>query len=419
MSVANTKNNKRRSGSSGGTTHYRGAQPVKATSLSDQLKKLFRHPLIMLGSMLIFAAAAALASFTTPAKYSAETTVIAYALPQDPNAQATNQMSVDIKTEAAVASSYEVAEAAAQSIDPSNADLTKTIHKNIEVAAHSGTSILSITASAATAEEAATYANAVANSYLQVRQESLKDSIDANIARIREALNNSANNNEVTRTALEEKLAQAEITSINAGRVISAAQAPKNPDNLALWKYIAVGLALGAMVGAVITWIVDARLRKVSYRDRAEDALGQKVSLIRNSKRVEDTQLLLRALGTPSGNLSESGYRGLVIYSPTKQLAARLARNLRETISEDINLHFTDTLELPQDSPAGWLASENNNTVSVAPHDSSIADVLNAAEIQGSCVYVISPSTSLAATKEFAKVAESSSAVIEYVYLDK
>lgn len=417
--MANAKNTKRRSGAAEGKALYRGAQPVKAASLSDQLKKLFRHPVIMLGSMLLFALAAAGLSFTTPAKYSAQSTVIAYALPQDPNAQASNQMNVDIDTEAAVANSYEVAQTAAQTIDSNDTGLTQEIHSSIEVAAHSGTSILGITASANTPEKAADYANAVANAYLQVRQESLKANIENNTSRIREALKNSDNNNQVTRTALEEKLAQAEVTSTNAGRIISAAQAPTEPDNLALWKYVVVGLVMGAMVGAVLTWIVDARLRKVSYLDRAEDALGQKISLIRQTKRVEDTQLLLRALGAPSGNFANSGYRGLVIYSPDKQLAPRLARNLRETISEDVNLHFTDSLQLPKDNPAGWLAAENNNTVSLAPSSSSISDVLNAAEIQGACVYVISPASSLATTKEFAKIAETSSAVIEYVYLDK
>lgn len=396
----------------------RSSAAVNPVSLSEQLRKVLRHPLVLLLSVLTGMGLAGLASLTQDQTYKATSTVVAYPLTTDPNAQASNQITVDINTEASVANSRQVANAAAEKLNPSDTNLPQKLDDTVDVAAHSGTAILDFTATADSADEAAQYANAVADAYLQVRRDALKDTVNSNVQNINDALNSLDDSKKITRSQLEEKLAQVQITSTSAGRVVSYAEKPDAPTNLGLPKYLLVGAIAGLLVGALLAWLVDSRERRVKYFDRAGEAVSQDVHEIRGNHQVEDARRLLFSLGAARGDFLSSGRRGAVIYSPTPLAAGEFSTLLSEaTGTADINYASGNEATPWNTIHAG--AEAGRATILTAGEDTEISQVLRDAYELGTCLVVITPETTMRDLKEFDAVAHTAEADVKYVYLQK
>lgn len=391
----------------------RSAADSRPASLSEQFKKIFRHPLILLVCILSGAMIGGLAAIIQEPTYKATSKVVVYPLTVDPNAQATNQMTVDIDTEASVAGSREVADSAAAKIDSTNQGLANKINNNVKVIPHSGSAILDFSASASTAEDAAKYANAAAEAYLEVRQASLKAHVDENVQSIENTLANTGEEKSGIRTALEEKLAQVQVTSTSAGRVITAAKAPAGSNNLDAWKFILVGAIAGALIGAVVAAVIDSKSRRVQHLDRASDLTDEHVHGIRPDQAVEDARRMLLSLGLTHTGLENAERTGAVVYSPTPGVANELSELLAHANGADAI--YTDTLqELP------WAAArQNNKLVFVNAENSEISEALSSAQALGNCIFVMNSETSVEDIKEFVAVAGSAETETTYVYLQK
>lgn len=395
-----------------------GAQNVRAASLSEQLKKMVRHPLVILSCVIIGALLGALVGATATPKYQATSTVLATPISSDPNALASNQMTLKIETEAGVAGSREVAEAAAKEIDPNDSDLVSKLRHNVEVAPHSGTEVMDITATADNPDDAARYANAIAEAYLQVRSDAAKQRVEDTAAEAQNQLNKLPNNApDAARSALEEKLAQVKLTNTEAGRVISVAQSPKNAGNLGVLKDALIGAIAGLLLGLLLAWLFDSRSRKLGYQDRAEEAVNEQVFTVRSASDVEDARRVLFALGAPAGRYEGSDLAGTVVYSPEAGVAEEFAQTLRGAMTQK-NVLFTDSMDSVLSEEHAISVVAQQPTVVVADQHDGISNVLAAANHLGSAIIVLTPSTMTAEATEFSHLAENNSnARIAYVYL--
>lgn len=379
----------------------------RPVSLSDQLAKIFRHPLPIIICTILGALLGVGASLAQPNTYESTSTVIAYPLSVDPNAQATNQMTVNVDTEASVAGSKEVATLAAQNIDSADSNLASDLNNSVKITPHSDTAILDFVASADSPEKAAQYANATANAYLEVRKNSLEKAVESNVNRIKENLNSKENNDAQTKKVLGEKLAQAQSTSTNAGRVISEAKAPENSSNLDWWKYLLVGAVAGAIIGCAAAALMDSRKRNIAHDDRAVDIIGHDVFKIRSTHETEDAKRMLLALNLlPSTRTSDEEF-GAAIYSATSGAADELASVLSSATQQS---QFTNSSSLNS-------AEVAHQPVLVISEPGELAEAFAAAKSLGQCIVAITPQTAISDLKEIVDLARTADINIEYAYI--
>ena len=162
--------------------------------LAARVRRIFRHRLLILLSVVVFAAAGAAYGYMTNSKYTSKASLVVYPLVVDPaGTGSANSAKVDIATESRVASSREVAQNAAKSLIAngdtlSEAQLTSRLMNSVKVTGTSQTAVLDIEVTRPNGTEAARYANAMANAYLQVRSESLKSSVDSALHQIDEQI---------------------------------------------------------------------------------------------------------------------------------------------------------------------------------------------------------------------------------------
>ncbi|MFW0109029.1 Wzz/FepE/Etk N-terminal domain-containing protein [Rothia sp. P7181] len=378
------------------------ARAIRTVSLSAQLKKMVRHPMVIGVTVLVCVFIAGVFSLIATPKYEASATVLVNPLSTNPSSS--SHGNVSINTEASVASSREVAEAAAKSLSSSHDDLVSELRQSIEVSAHSGTAIFDVKATASSAQDAAEYANAVAQAYLAVRSDALQDSVNTVAAGIEKQINAlGKNGNDAARTALEERLAQVRITDTNAGRIITSAKVPQDSTNLGFIKCIFVGAVSGLLLGAIIAWVLDSRARTVNYRDRAEDILGEDVFVIRDTQDIEDTRRAFRSIGVINGDFRKANIAGAVLYSSVPRASDDFAATLRQAYA-DKGLTFVD-------SPASLLSQKklspsDTPNVLVTDRGTELSEVLSAADALGACVVVLTPETSVNDLEEFVSVAE-------------
>ena len=156
---------------------------TSSVTLGSQVRRIFRHRLLILLSVVIFAVAGAAYGYMTNSKYTSKASLVS--LPAGglipAGTGSANSAKVDIATESRVASSREVAQNAAKALIAngdtlSEAQLTSRLMNSVKVTGTSQTAVLDIEVTRPNGTEAARYANAMANAYLQVRSESLKSS---------------------------------------------------------------------------------------------------------------------------------------------------------------------------------------------------------------------------------------------------
>ena len=123
---------------------------TSSVTLGSQVRRIFRHPLLILLSVVIFAVAGAAYGYMTNSKYTSKASLVVYPLVVDPaGTGSANSAKVDIATESRVASSREVAQNAAKALIAngdtlSEAQLTSRLMNSVKVTGTSQTAVLDI-----------------------------------------------------------------------------------------------------------------------------------------------------------------------------------------------------------------------------------------------------------------------------------
>ena len=138
----------------------------------------------------------------------------------------------------------------------------------------SQTAVLDIEVTRPNGTEAARYANAMANAYLQVRSESLKSSVDSALHQIDEQISGleGDNNRAALLSQLQDRRAQIQLTFYHRW--------PRDERGSGSFFFLGfgpvkmgiVGAVAGLLIGAVLAYGRDRTMRHVGYADRLEDA---------------------------------------------------------------------------------------------------------------------------------------------------
>ena len=318
---------------------------TSSVTLGSQVRRIFRHRLLILLSVVVFAVAGAAYGYMTNSKYTSKASLVVYPLVVDPaGTGSANSTKVDIATESRVASSREVAQNAAKSLiaNLSEAQLTSRLMSSVKVTGTSQTAVLDIEVTRPNGTDAARYANAMANAYLQVRSESLKSSVDSAVHQIDEQISalEGDNGRVGLLSQLQERRVQIQLTSTTGGRVMSEAQIPVSSSALGPVKMAIVGAVAGLLIGAVLAYGRDRTMRHVGYADRLEDA-GIPVHELGSSSESNDPFMLLRTIGAPDGDLKSAGASGIVILPGTDRGVEHLYQMLQRVMPTEY-ARFTD-----------------------------------------------------------------------------
>ena len=321
---------------------------TSSVTLGNQVRRIFRHRLLILLSVVVFAVAGAVYGYMTNSKYTSKASLVVYPLVVDPaGTGSANSAKVDIATESRVASSREVAQNAAKALIAngdtlSEAQLTSRLMNSVKVTGTSQTAVLDIEVTRPNGTEAARYANAMANAYLQVRSESLKSSVDSALHQIDEQISalEGDNNRAGLLSQLQDRRAQIQLTSTTGGRVMSEAQVPSSSSALGPVKMGIVGAVAGLLIGAVLAYGRDRTMRHVGYADRLEDA-GIPVHELGSTSEANDAFMLLRTIGAPDGDVKSAGASGVVILPGTDRGVEHLYQMLQRVLPTEY-ARFTD-----------------------------------------------------------------------------
>ena len=197
---------------------------------------------------------------------------------------------------------------------------------SVKVTGTSQTAVLDIEVTRPNGTEAARYANAMANAYLQVRSESLKSSVDSALHQIDEQISalEGDNNRAGLLSQLQDRRAQIQLTSTALGPV----------------KMGIVGAVAGLLIGAVLAYGRDRTMRHVGYADRLEDA-GIPVHELGSTSEANDAFMLLRTIGAPDGDVKSAGASGIVILPGTDRGVEHLYQMLQRVLPTEY-ARFTD-----------------------------------------------------------------------------
>lgn len=386
-SMGKTPRRRATSHSASNSTSVSGGQPV---SFRSQVRKVTRHPLIIAACGLLGAGALGGYSFLQAPEYQATSTILVYALPTDPLSSATSTLKVDIDTETAVADSSEVAQKAAEKLSMNEDGDVQKILNSVKAKGHSQTSILDITATAKSPENAAARANAVAEAYLQVREDSAADDVKKAAQNIQDdidALSKNSSENQATISELRQQLAHVQVASTNAGRVVTSATEPASASGLGFPVYAGVGLVGGLLIGIPVAYLVDHRKRRLGYPDRAEEITGAPISVVGSANVSEDLRLVLRRAGISDIQQPTDEYRGLAVYSPHQQVTDALTQSLQHIVADFKNVAFVSASE----------GTDTDGPLRIYPLASGTAlpEMLDAADDLGYCLLAFTADTAI------------------------
>lgn len=244
-------------------------------SFAYVLSTLRRRWLVVLLTMLLGALGGACYAELTPDRFEATTSLVVS--PVISNPLTGSREDVNIRTEQEILASREVARRAADSLDITGSG--ERLRSEVSVAAPMGSQILQVTVRADSPQEAAEGADAIADAYLELRQESSSnltqrylEGVDQQIEDLR------AEPSSPTTEALIETLQQQRTSVTPAdqepGRIIGAAVPPTEPSGPGMLITIAGAAAAGLLLGiaaAVLRERVDPSVRSA---DRLELSAG-------------------------------------------------------------------------------------------------------------------------------------------------
>lgn len=345
-------------------------EKIPLLTLGTVFQRLGRSWRLLLALVLLFGLAGGVYGALTPASYQASSRIQVI----QPSAIGEIRLpTLDMDTEEALAGSRSVLEQAAQQL-PQDASQLRSM---IEVAGHSNSTILDVTATASDPQQAADIANRVAQAYLGYRKQELTGQLES----YRQTSSSSSNQKEL---------------SLSGGKIISQAQAPSKPSNFSPLQTAFIGAGLGLLLGLPLAYAADRYARRLASPQRLADITASPVALLAEDDQEESLSLLLRQLGLPRGQLAEAGLRGLTVYSPQPELARHLGRLLAHQLSPTPQL--LDTALYSSASPAELAqAIESQQPLIVtAGQGSSLSQALLAADQTGALLLTFDATSSVA-----------------------
>jgi capsular polysaccharide biosynthesis protein len=235
----------------------------QTVQLTDIVGSLKRHWTLVAAMAVVGLVLGVLVSFLIPASYQATATVSVNAMSASPlTSPVDTQKSVSMPTEAGIAGSRTVAEAAAKKLKGDRIDADK-IADSTSVQNPADSLILDISFTGSSAREAAAGANAVAEAYLEARRaeattrvERLSKTAQDEIAALQAAAADPANQSPMTQRSLQVQadafgttLAELGNFDVNPGQVVGAAEKPTSATSPGAVPLGLAGLFLGLLAG--------------------------------------------------------------------------------------------------------------------------------------------------------------------------
>lgn len=232
-----------------------------------------------------------------PKEYTASATLTVSPISLDPLASS-SAAQINISTEREVLGSTEVARIAA---DQLGGDVEpESLRRNSSVAAPSGSQVLQVSVTAPDAEDAADYANAMANAYLSFRGDGAAQLAQTRIAEVDTRITEAeADGNAALLADLRSERVALDQVSQNTGRIIGIAQAPRSASSLGLPVYLVAGLVGGLLLGAALALLRDHLDRNIRSAERLSERTGLNSYLVRGTADEEAFRWLLRAIRNP------------------------------------------------------------------------------------------------------------------------
>lgn len=244
-------------------------------SISYVTNTLKRRWLILVFSVIVGALAGGAFAMATPDRYASTASLVVSPVVSDPLTG--SREDVNIRTEQEILGSREVARRAAESLDVG--DSSATLQGDVEIAAPSGSQILQVTVRAGTPEQAAENANAIANSYLELRREAAAnvtdrylEGVDQQIEDLSHGTSTPANDGLIER--LQQQRSSVALSDPSPGRVIGAAAPPSEPSGPGLMVTLAGGTMAGLLLGVAFAVLRERLDPMVRSTDRLMLAVG-------------------------------------------------------------------------------------------------------------------------------------------------
>ena len=382
-----------------------------SASLLEQVQRVWRHKLIVLIPIVVMAILAGTYGVISPASYAAKSTVVVYPLVNDLSGTGSaNSLKVDINTESRAASSRQVAGRAitkAQANQEGPNYQAMDVDKLMAATKVTGTSqsaVLDIEVTLPNAQQAADYANAVAEAYLEVRSEGLKANVEDRRKKLNEKIDEAQNSNTIPAselTQLRERLSQLELISQEGGRVVSSAQVPKSQKGLSPMVLMVVGGAFGLLVGIAAAYIYDRSMRTLGYAGRLKEMGIDSHELKPND--TEGALLLLHRVGATDGDLKKAGYAGITLSSASGKLAYRMYQALYTALPSD-QVRFIDYKSLKDShslqNPEKYVAGNSIPVVVDLGNSATLPQVVRFSSATRLCLIPVNKDTNRAKLRE-------------------
>ena len=382
-----------------------------SASLLEQVQRVWRHKLIVLIPIVVMAILAGTYGVISPASYAAKSTVVVYPLVNDLSGTGSaNSLKVDINTESRAASSRQVAGRAitkAQANQEGPNYQAMDVDKLIAATKVTGTSqsaVLDIEVTLPNAQQAADYANAVAEAYLEVRSEGLKANVEDQRKKLDEKIDEAKNSTTIPAselTQLRERRSQLELISQEGGRVVSSAQVPKSQKGLSPVVLTVVGGAFGLLVGIAAAYIYDRSMRTLGYAGRLKEMGIDSHELKPND--TEGALLLLHRVGATDGDLKKAGYAGITLSSASGKLAYRMYQALYTALPSD-QVRFIDYKSLKDShslqNPEKYVAGNSIPVVVDLGNSATLPQVVRFSNATRLCLIPVNKDTNRAKLRE-------------------
>jgi capsular polysaccharide biosynthesis protein len=163
------------------------------------------------------------------------------------------------------------------------------VAERTSVAVAPNTTVLQISYRSASAAEAKAGADLLANAYLADRARALKGRVAARVTSLQERLpelDGVQDREGLLADQLEQlknDLLALDSTQVGAGRVVAAASLPRTPASPSRPIWLASGLGVGLVLGALLAWRWDQRPRRLRRQDDVERTMDVACVVVRSS----------------------------------------------------------------------------------------------------------------------------------------
>lgn len=385
-------------------------QQTTPVSLGAAARRVLRHRFVVLTSLIIFAALGAVAGLALPNSYEAKTVINVTQPSSGATGLRASLNTIDMDTEEAIAGSRIVLQSAADELGMDVEDLKDLV----DTVGHSNSTILDIIVNSDSPEKSAEIANTVAKAYLKHRSDTIRASREETRKNI------DAVSKGMDAVIVDQAILGLEATSTDSGTIISVAQAPTKPSNFTLSQTIFIGAGLGLLLGIFAAYIVDRTSRVLGYPERLSEIAQAPVSIIKSGSEEESIAQLLRRMGVADGELQNTDFDGVTIFSPTPRAAGALTTSLVKGFS-DSNFAVTEApvFNSLANNQVKAHIKQNKPLIVDTPASASVAKVLLSADQSGVLLLPFTPKSTVKSVRRlFSELTPSSSTQVIPVYFD-